>query len=126
MGLLAMPLVVRNRGLIERRVDCRWRRVRVRAATIRTVDRWVARYRHLWETPLDRFEVFAVGAEGDDSDASDPDDTAACQVSAWPNKPRDIGAVLAYEEIMIRAAATYFGFWFSYPHTLAEAGARSI
>jgi hypothetical protein len=27
---------------------------------------------------------------------------------------------------MIRAAATYFGFWFSYPHTLAEAGARLI
>ncbi len=42
------------------------------------------------------------------------------------NKPRDMDAVLAYEEIMIRAAATYFGYWFSYPHTLAEAGARSI
>ncbi len=55
-------------GLIERRVDRQWRRVRVRAETIRAVDRWLARYRHLWETPLDRFEVFDVGAEGDDSD----------------------------------------------------------
>jgi hypothetical protein len=42
--------------------------VRVRAGTIRAVDRWVARYRHLWETPLDRFEVFDVGADGDGSD----------------------------------------------------------
>jgi hypothetical protein len=57
---------------------------------------------------------------------SDLDDTAAWHVFARPNKPRDMDAVLAYEKIMIRAAATYFGFWFSYPHTLAEAGARSI
>ena len=42
------------------------------------------------------------------------------------DKPRDKRADLAYEDLMIRAAATYFGFWFSYPHTLAEAGARSI
>ncbi len=58
--------------------------------------------------------------------ASDPNDMDVCCVLACPNKPRDTGAVLAYEETMIRAAATYFGFWFSYPHTLAEAGARSI
>jgi hypothetical protein len=32
---------------------------------------------------------------------------------------------LGYRQPMIRAA-TYFGFWFSYPHTLAEAGARAI
>ena len=58
--------------------------------------------------------------------ASDPNDTAASYVFACPNKPRDTGADLAYEETMIRAAATYFGYWFSYPLTLAEAGARSI
>jgi hypothetical protein len=46
--------------------------------------------------------------------------------TALLNKPRDSGADLAYEEPMIRAAATYFGYWFSYPLTLAEAGARSI
>jgi DNA-binding transcriptional ArsR family regulator len=113
-------------GLIERRVDRQWRRVRVRAETIRAVDRWVARYRQSWGTPPDRFDVFDVGADGADATASDPDDTAAGHVFARPNKPRDIHTVLAYEEIMIRAAATYFGFWFSYPHTLAEAGARSI
>jgi hypothetical protein len=33
---------------------------------------------------------------------------------------------LTYRTLMIRAAATYFGYWFSYPLTLAEAGARSI
>jgi hypothetical protein len=42
------------------------------------------------------------------------------------DKRRDKRGDLAYEGPMIRAAATYFGFWFSYPHTLAEAGARSI
>jgi hypothetical protein len=58
--------------------------------------------------------------------ASDPNDTAACCVLAGADKPRDSRGDLAYRQAMIRAAATYFGFWFSYPHTLAEAGARSI
>ena len=42
------------------------------------------------------------------------------------HKPRDRAGDLAYTTSMIRAAATYFGYWFSYPHTPAEAGARSI
>lgn len=43
-----------------------------------------------------------------------------------PNKPRDKAGDLAYERLMIGAAAVYFGYWFSYPLTLAEAGPRSI
>jgi DNA-binding transcriptional ArsR family regulator len=57
--------VLEAAGLIERRVDRQWRRLRMRSETIRAVDGWVEHYRHFWATSVDRFEVFDVG---DDSD----------------------------------------------------------
>ncbi len=59
--------VLEAAGLIERRVERQWRVVRVRVETVRAVDQWIGRYRHLWETTLDRLAVFDEGnAEGTD------------------------------------------------------------
>src|SRR5581483_4920245 len=48
--------VLREAGLVEARVDGQRRFYRVRAEPLVEIDRWLAPYRALWTTSLDRLE----------------------------------------------------------------------
>jgi DNA-binding transcriptional ArsR family regulator len=46
--------VLEQAGLIERRVDARWRVCRLRASGLREAHDWIGQYRDFWEASLDR------------------------------------------------------------------------
>jgi DNA-binding transcriptional ArsR family regulator len=46
--------VLEEAGLVECRVDRQWRRYRVRAQALRTIDDWMDSYRAFWSGSLDR------------------------------------------------------------------------
>ena len=52
--------VLERAGLIERRVERQWRRVRVRTDALEPVEAWLARQRRYWTTALDRLEALAA------------------------------------------------------------------
>src|SRR5919197_3449311 len=48
--------ILRDAGLVEARVDAQRRLYRVRPEPLRAIDEWLAAYRQLWTTHLDRLE----------------------------------------------------------------------
>jgi DNA-binding transcriptional ArsR family regulator len=48
--------VLREAGLVEARVDAQRRLYRIRPEPLAELDRWLAGYRALWSTHLDRLE----------------------------------------------------------------------
>jgi len=46
--------VLERAGLVERRVDRKWRRFRVRPEAVSTAHDWFERHRAFWEGSLDR------------------------------------------------------------------------
>jgi len=52
--------VLDRAGLIERRVDRQWRRVRIRPAALGEIDSWLAAQRRFWTVALDRLEALAA------------------------------------------------------------------
>jgi DNA-binding transcriptional ArsR family regulator len=48
--------ILREAGLVEARVDAQRRIYRVRAEPLRELDEWLAPYRHMWATSLERLE----------------------------------------------------------------------
>src|SRR5437764_10033464 len=48
--------VLRDSGLVEARVDAQRRLYRIRPAPLADLDEWLAGYRALWTTHLDRLE----------------------------------------------------------------------
>ena len=48
--------VLEAAGLVERRVEQQWRIVSLRPEAMRAVDTWIADFRRLWETSLERLE----------------------------------------------------------------------
>lgn len=53
--------VLRDAGLVEVRVDGQRRLYRVRAQPLAELDAWLAPYRQLWLTSLDRLEAHLTG-----------------------------------------------------------------
>jgi DNA-binding transcriptional ArsR family regulator len=49
--------VLREAGLVEVRADAQRRLYRIRAEPLVALDDWLAPYRRLWETHLDRLEA---------------------------------------------------------------------
>jgi len=64
--------VLADAGLVERRVEARWRIYRLRAAGLRAADDWLAQYQQFWEVSLDRLVDYVEGSAG----AADPGPTA--------------------------------------------------
>jgi DNA-binding transcriptional ArsR family regulator len=52
--------VLDRAGLIERRVDRQWRRVRIRPQALRTIEAWLSAQRRHWTAALDRLEALAA------------------------------------------------------------------
>jgi DNA-binding transcriptional ArsR family regulator len=52
--------VLERAGLIERRIEHRWRYVRVRADALTPVESWLSRQRRHWTAALDRLEALAA------------------------------------------------------------------
>lgn len=50
--------VLQRAGLIERSRRAQWRPCRLRAAPLKDVASWVARYRELWEQRFDRLDEY--------------------------------------------------------------------
>jgi len=48
--------VLREAGLVEARVDAQRRMYRLKPQSLREIDDWLAPYRALWTTSLDRLE----------------------------------------------------------------------
>lgn len=49
--------VLEDAGLIERRVDKQFRRIRVRTGALKPVENWIDRQRRHWNKSLDRLEA---------------------------------------------------------------------
>ena len=54
--------VLRDAGLVDVRVDGQRRLYRVRPEGLREVDAWLAPYRQMWESSLDRLEAHVTAA----------------------------------------------------------------
>jgi DNA-binding transcriptional ArsR family regulator len=52
--------VLEQAGLIERRVDKQWRKVRARPAAFEPLESWLTRQHRHWSAALDRLEVLAA------------------------------------------------------------------
>jgi DNA-binding transcriptional ArsR family regulator len=52
--------VLERAGLVERRVERQWRRIRVRPEAFQPVESWLARQRRHWSAALDRLEALAA------------------------------------------------------------------
>jgi DNA-binding transcriptional ArsR family regulator len=52
--------VLERAGLIERRVERQWRFIRVRPASLATIETWLGRQRRFWTGALDRLEAVAA------------------------------------------------------------------
>ena len=50
--------VLERAGLIARRRDAQWRHCRIEAGPLRDVVDWAEQYRHIWESRLDRLDVY--------------------------------------------------------------------
>ena len=48
--------VLRDAGLVESRIDAQRRLYRIRPEPLADLDKWLASYRRLWTTHLDRLE----------------------------------------------------------------------
>lgn len=48
--------VLREAGLVEVRVEAQQRMYRVRPEPLRSIENWLAPYRHMWESRLDDLE----------------------------------------------------------------------
>jgi DNA-binding transcriptional ArsR family regulator len=80
--------VLEGAGLIERRVDARWRICHLRAQGLRGAHDWLAQYRTYWEHSLDRLaELLETPAEAPAADPA-PAPAPAPQPPAPPARPR--------------------------------------
>ena len=52
--------VLERAGLIERRVDKQWRKVRIRREAFKDFDGWLKRQERFWNEALDRLEALAA------------------------------------------------------------------
>lgn len=52
--------VLERAGLIERRIEHRWRYVRVRGEALMPIESWLSRQRRHWTAALDRLEALAA------------------------------------------------------------------
>jgi DNA-binding transcriptional ArsR family regulator len=52
--------VLERAGLIERRVEKQWRKVRIRREAFTTFDGWLKRQERFWNEALDRLEALAA------------------------------------------------------------------
>jgi DNA-binding transcriptional ArsR family regulator len=52
--------VLERAGLIERRIDKQWRKVRVRPDALAPLESWIARQQRHWSAALDRLEALAA------------------------------------------------------------------
>ena len=52
--------VLDRAGLIERRVDRQWRRVRIRGDALAPIESWLTAQRRFWTAALDRLEALAA------------------------------------------------------------------
>jgi DNA-binding transcriptional ArsR family regulator len=52
--------VLERAGLIERRVERQWRKVRVRAEALKPLESWLSRQQDYWTKALDRLEAAAA------------------------------------------------------------------
>lgn len=52
--------VLESAGLIERRIEKQWRKVRIKRAAFTTVDNWLRRQERFWTDALDRLEALAA------------------------------------------------------------------
>jgi DNA-binding transcriptional ArsR family regulator len=50
--------VLEAAGLIARGREAQWRPCRLQAAPLKTVDRWLSRYRRFWEGSFDRMDAY--------------------------------------------------------------------
>ncbi len=50
--------VLERAGLIARRREAQWRHCRIEAAPLKEVANWTERYRHIWESRLDRLDTY--------------------------------------------------------------------
>jgi DNA-binding transcriptional ArsR family regulator len=50
--------VLERAGLIARRRDAQWRHCRLEGAPLKEVATWAERYRHVWESRLDRLDAY--------------------------------------------------------------------
>ena len=50
--------VLERAGLVTRGREARWRPAAIEAGPLKEVDRWVERYRVIWEQRLDRLDVY--------------------------------------------------------------------
>jgi DNA-binding transcriptional ArsR family regulator len=50
--------VLERAGLIARRKEAQWRHCRIEAGRLKEVAEWAERYRHVWETRLDRLDTY--------------------------------------------------------------------
>jgi DNA-binding transcriptional ArsR family regulator len=54
--------VLEEAGLIERRIDRQWRKVKARPAALAPMESWLTRQRRHWDAALDRLES-AISAD---------------------------------------------------------------
>jgi DNA-binding transcriptional ArsR family regulator len=52
--------VLESAGLIERRIEKQWRKVRIKREAFTTVDGWLRRHERFWTDALDRLEALAA------------------------------------------------------------------
>ena len=50
--------VLERAGLIARRRDAQWRHCRLEAGRLKDVATWAERYRHVWESRMDRLDSY--------------------------------------------------------------------
>jgi len=61
---ISLPAVSRHlkvleaAGLISRGREAQWRPCRLEASTLKSVDDWLARYRHFWTASFDRMDAY--------------------------------------------------------------------
>ena len=56
--------VLERAGLVTRGREAQWRPCRLEAAPLKDVADWAARYRHLWESRLDRLDTYLQQLQG--------------------------------------------------------------
>ncbi|MGZ3409432.1 MAG: ArsR/SmtB family transcription factor [Xanthobacteraceae bacterium] len=52
--------VLENAGLIERRIDKQWRKVRLKREAFKDIESWFERQERFWNNALDRLEALAA------------------------------------------------------------------
>ncbi len=65
--------VLERAGLIERQIEGRTHRIRIRPTGMRSAAEWMERYREFWEGQLDRLEAFldsAIDSQDDTGEES--------------------------------------------------------